>query len=196
MKTKYTAGAVRELISKQWESDLPDRVIDALRPFHGKPITTRILAKLPALPNGATWRLVRNYGWTALETSTYCKPEGYADKTSVNLILARSEASVPLDVEYVAGNVPMGGNSYGENCAYFSARRERNAKRLEAQNDQELCKKMADSLNRYAAAIEELNAAREEFDGLTEYGTPFNADRYTLEKLADPDRKATHKEKA
>ena len=192
---KFTAGAVRDIIAQTWESDLPDRVIEALRPFDGKNITTRILSALPALPNGATWRLRRQYGWTSLQTSTYCTPQGYADGTSLDLILARSESSVPLDLNYVAGNVPLGGNSYGENTAYFSARRERNAARLVAQNDGALCQKTADILNRYAAALAELAAARHDLDEITSYGPPLDPVKYDLRRLVDPHDKAAHEDK-
>lgn len=190
--TKQTAGTVRDMIAASWESDLPDRVIEALRPFNGKNITTRILAALPALPNGATWRLIRHYGWTSLQTSTYCTPQGYADKTSLYLILARSESSVPLDLDYVAGKIPLGNNTYGENTAYFQARVERNAQRLTAQNDGELCQKTADCLNRYAQALTDLASAREELDKLTEYGTPLDPIKYKLRGMVDPHDKAGH----
>lgn len=194
MKTekKFTAATVAEFIGKTFESDLPDRVIDALRPFDGKNITTRILAALPALPNGATWRLRRQYGWTSLQTSTYCTPQGYADGTSLDLILARSESSVPLNLEYVAGNVPLGNNSYGENCAYFSARRERNANRATAQSNAELCGKAAAILNRYAAAVAEMEKARAEFEKLAEHGTPLDPVKWDFLRAVDPNDKATH----
>jgi hypothetical protein len=191
----FTAASVREFIAQRMESDLPDRVIEALRPFNGKPITTRLLAALPALPDGGKWYLKRQYGWTALESSTYCTPKGYADKTSISLILTRTEASVPLDVEYVAGNVPMGGATYGENAAYFAARRERNHKRMEASNIIEECSRAARILNRYQAAVEELEAARVEFEELTEYSGYFNPDNYALRDMVDPHNKAGHEEK-
>lgn len=193
--TKLTSGDIREIIAKTWESDLPDRVIEALRPFNGKNITTRILAALPALPNGATWRLERRYGWTSLATSTYCTPQGYAEKTSLSLILARSEASVPLDLNYVAGNVPFGGNSYGENCCYFSARRERNTHRLTASNDGELCAKTAALLNRYSAAVAEIEACGKELEELAGFGSPLSPVYYELRELADPHNKAAHVKK-
>lgn len=191
----FTAEFIRDTIAKDFESDLPDRVIEALRPFDGKPITTRILKALPALPNGATWRLIRHYGWTCLQTSTYCQPQGYRDGTSLDLILCRTESSVPLDVNYVAGLKPMANNSYGENAAYFSARVERNKDRLTAQNDAELCKKTADVMNKYAKAIFELEIARAELDELTKYGTPLHPLVYTLRKMVDPHDKATHEVK-
>jgi hypothetical protein len=190
---KFTAGKVRDIIAQDWESDLPDRVIDALRPFDGKNISTRILSGLPALPNGATWRLVRHYGWTCLQTSSYGTMQGYADKTSLDLILARSEKSVPLDLNYVAGKIPLSG-TLGENCAYFSARVERNADRLTAMNDGELCKRTAEALNRYAEAIAALESARAGLDALTEYVEPLHPMKYDLRRLVDPHDKAGHVE--
>jgi len=192
MKNKITAAAVRSMILKSMESDLPDRVIEALKPFDGKNITTRILSVLPALPNGATWHLIRHYGWTCLQTSTYCQPQGYADGTSLDLILARSESSVPLDLNYVAGNVPLGNNSHGENIAYFSARRERNAQRQAALDNPDLCAKTAAVMARYAAAISALEESSAELEALTEYGTPLNPLRYELRRVVDPHEKAQH----
>lgn len=191
---KHTAKTIAAIIAANLESDLPDRVIEALRPYDGKNITTRILDALPPLPNGATWRLIRNYGWTCLQTSTYCTPQGYADKTSMDLILTRTEASVPLDLAYVAGENKEK-NSYGENCAYFSARRERNAARHQAMSDPEMLKKSATALNKYTAAIDALAAARAELDEITEYGTPMHPEQYTLRGIADPHDKAAHTDK-
>ena len=192
---KYNAAKVSDIISKSMESDLPDRVIEALRPFDGKNITTRILSALPKLPNGAEWRLVRHYGWTCLQTTTYCTPQGYADGTSLDLILARTESSVPLDLKYAAGEVAIGNNSYGENVAYFSARRERNAKRIEAKNDANLCKRAADVLNKYAEAVAKMEEARAELDQLAEYGTNLEPMSHELRRLVDPHDKATHTNK-
>jgi len=188
---KHTAKTIAAIITANLESDLPDRVIEALRPYDGKNITTRILDALPPLPNGATWRLVRHYGWTCLQTSTYCTPQGYADKTSLDLILTRTEASVPLDLEYVTG-IKSG---HEENPAYFSARRERNAARQQALNDPEMLKKAAAALNKYTAAIDALAAARAELDEITAYGTPMHPEQYTLRGIADPHDKAAPTDK-
>ncbi len=167
----HTFQTVHDLIQSQYESDLPDRVLQALRPFDGKDITTRILAKMPALP-GVTWRLKRNYGWTTLETSTYCTPEGYANKTSLSLMLVRTEASVPLDTAWVER----------ENPAYFSARVERNHARMEAMNTKPTLDACADAMNRVQAAIAETRAAMASLAALTEYGSTLYPDHYDIER--------------
>ena len=190
-----TGSMVREIIGKNMESDLPDRVIEALRPYDGKNITTRMIEKLPALPNGGKWYLIRHYGWTSLQTSTYGKSEGYAGGTSLDLILARSEASVPLDVDYVAGKKPLGNNKYGENCSYFSARVERNEARKKAMADVALLEATGEAMTNYKASIESLRVARETLDNMTDYGTSLHPEQYTLRGIVDPHNKAEHEEK-
>lgn len=181
---RYTADDVRDILAAQMESDLPDKILAALAQHNGKKITTRILECLPVLPNGGTWRLIRHYGWTSLQSSTYGTDAGYAEKTSVDLILCRTESSVALDVDLVRK----------ENPAYFAGRVERNAQRAAAMAGAPIiCRTMADCLNAYGAAIDALQDARKWFDALTEYGNAFAADRYTLRDLVDPHEKATHK---
>jgi hypothetical protein len=116
--------------------------------------------------------LLRNYGWTSLQTSSYCQPAGYADGTSLSLILARSEASVPLDLAEVER----------ENTAYFAARKERNHARMEAMNTKSTLDACAAAMNAYQAAAAALAEARAELDTLTEYGGILNPDKYEIER--------------
>lgn len=180
----FTHQTVHDLIQRQYESDLPDRVLHALRPLDGKPITTRLLAKMPELPGGAYWRLIRHYGWTSLETSTYSTPAGYSSGTSLSLILARSEASVPLDTAFVEEH----------NTAYYSGRRERNHARMEAMNTKATLDACADVMNKAQSAIAALRTVAAHLEALTEYGTTLNPDRYEIERACglyyvDLDRK-------
>lgn len=168
----FTRQTVHDILQSHWESDLPDRTLQALRAFDGKPITTRLLAKLPTLANGATWRLIRHYGWTSLETSTYGQPQGYRDKTSMSLVLVRTEASVPLDTAWVER----------ENTAYFAARRERNHARMEAMNTKTTLDACAAAMSGCSAALTALQTAMAQLETLTEVGTNLNPDRYTLQK--------------
>lgn len=167
---KHTRQSVADLIQERWESDLPDRVIEALRPFNGKAITTRLLDKLPG--GRDEWRLHRNYGWTELSNMPYIRSQGSA-RDGVRLILARTEASVPLDLPAVEV----------DNVAYFAARRERNHARMEARNNAELLDDMAAVLNRIECAKDELEMARDRFEYLAGYGKPFHADYYELRKV-------------
>lgn len=165
--TKHTKTTIAALIQASWESDLPDRVLDALRPFDGKPITTRLLEKLPGGKD--TWTMLRNYGWTEIETRDYHRSSG---NTGMRLILARSESSVPLDLAFVEADNP----------AYFSGRRERNHARMEARNDGDRLDKLAATMNRIEYLQAELAKAQAEFNALVEYGEVFNPDRYELER--------------
>lgn len=166
---KHTRDSVSELIFANWESDLPDRVLEALRPLDGKPITTRILAKMPALPESDGWRLRREYGMTHLQTLSYLRSD-FRAKHAISLLLAHSEASVPLDCTYVVER----------NTAYFEARVRRNHARMEARNDRELLDVTAVVMNEIEIAIDRLHRVAEHFTKLTEYGTVLDPDRYTL----------------
>jgi hypothetical protein len=167
----HTRQSVSDLLQDRWESDLPDRILEALKPFHGKPITTRLLDKLPG--GRDEWRMRREYGWTRIENMPYIRTHG-RDRNGVSIILARSEASVPLDLAFVEQ----------DNVAYYLGRRERNHARMEARNDAAKLDAMASVLNR----IEALNAAREavlkDFEQLAGYGEIFNPDKYELERAA------------
>src|SRR5687767_1157643 len=109
----HTRQSVSDLIQSRWESDLPDKVLDALRPLEGKAITTRLLDRLPGRKEN--WRLERHYGWTSLQTKGYGR-DWVKEDESLDIMLVRSEASMPLDLAWVEENNP----------AYFKGRRERN----------------------------------------------------------------------
>ena len=168
MNGKHTFQTVSDLVQENWESDLPDAVLEALRPLDGKNVTTRILDKLPG--GRDKWILERAYGMTHLKNKVYAFSQG-SERGGVSLILDWREDSFPLDIRKVEEKNP----------AYFSARKERNHKRMEARNTKELLDKMATAMNRVEAAKAEFEKAKAHLESLTEYGAPFEPDRYAIE---------------
>jgi len=163
----HTFNSVSELIRENWESEEPDKILQALRPMDGKQVTTRILDKLPG--GKERWRLRRQYGMTHLEENSYWRTDG---NHGISLLMAHTEASFPLNVNELEQ----------KNAAYFSGRRERNHKRMEASHTRELLEKMADAMNKIERAKAALQAGMAEFDALTAYGEPFSQDQYELER--------------
>jgi hypothetical protein len=167
MKT-HTFQTVADLLQENWESDLPDKVMEALRPFDGKMVTTRMLEKLPG--GKGQWVLERAYGMTHIKNRDYWMTHGNA-KNGVSLLLGHTEASFPFEWAKLAEKNP----------AYFSGRKERNHARMGARNTKDLLDRMAAAMNRVERANLELEAARKEFEELAGYGQPFAPDRYRLE---------------
>jgi hypothetical protein len=165
----YTFNDVADILQNQWENDIPDQVLNALRPMNGKNITTRILDRLPGGKD--VWRLTRNYGMTHIENRDYWHSSGNS-REGVNLLVDWRTDSFPLDIAALEKN----------NAAYFSARKERNHSRMEARNNRELLTSMADAMNKIEAANKALEAAKNEFEALTEYGSAFYADKFELER--------------
>src|SRR5215475_2256925 len=93
---EHTARTLSALIQSRWEIDLPEKVLDSLRPLNGKAITTRLLDKMPG--GKEKWYLIRHYGWTSLRNNSY-RIGDY--ENGMEIMLARSETSVPLDVAWV-----------------------------------------------------------------------------------------------
>lgn len=170
----HTRQSVSDFIQARWESDLPDQVLEALKPYQGKNITTRLLDVLPG--GKGQWRMSRQYGWTELETINYIRTQG---NEGTRLILARSESSVPLDLAFVEK----------ENPAYYAGRRERNHARMEARNTAALLDKLAHVLNRVETARVLLDSAKADLDALTEHGEVFNPERYALRKICGYEEK-------
>lgn len=168
----HTRQSVHDLIQSRWESDEPDKVLEALRPFDGKPITTRLLDKMPG--GRERWRLRREYGMTHLETLTYLRSGGDA---GTSLLFNWTEASVPLEWAQLEER----------NAAYFKGRRERNHARMEAMNTRETLDDIAEAMNDAEQAIEQLQLAQERIEELTDYGTPLNPERYAIEKACGLD---------
>lgn len=172
MKTeRHTIHTVAALIKSRWESDEPDQVLHALRAFDGKNITTRMIDKLPG--GKERWYLRREYGMTHICTRDYGRSGG---EIGYSFMVAHTEASVPFSsVDFES-----------RNACYFSARRERNHKRMEAVNDRDMLQEMADTLNDLDSAQRALTMASERFDVLTGYDATFSPDRFALMKLWEP----------
>jgi hypothetical protein len=168
----HTRQTVHDLIQSQWESDLPDRVLVALAKFHGKNITTRIETHLNTDMPGHEWRIFKHYGWTSLQNEAYWRHDGKDRKDGIDLMLVRSEASVPLDLTWVER----------ENAAYFDARKTRNHARMEAMNTRGTLDALALAMNNAERAIELLTDAKNRLDDLTKYGETLNPDRYTFQR--------------
>ncbi len=165
----HTRQSVHDLIQSRWESDLPDRVLQA--------ITTRIERALTNIFQTEdagmfhTWRIIRHYGWTSLENDAYWKSSGSA-RDGISLMLVRSEASVPLDVAWVEAN----------NQAYFEARRARNHARMEAMNTAGTLDAVALAMNNVERGIEALTDAQNRLDDLTKHGETLDPDRFELQR--------------
>lgn len=166
----HTRQSVSDFLLERTESDLPDKILECLRSYTGKAVTTRILDKLPGGKN--EWRLRRQYGMTHLENNAYWRSSGSAEG-GISLLLAHTEASFTFDAN----------DMVQRNAAYFSARKERNHTRMEARNDAAKLDRMAAVLNRIERATQELQNAWADLDTLTEYNEPFAADKYAFQRL-------------
>jgi hypothetical protein len=169
MEPKHTPASVAALITKNIEPATAEEVLVALMPLDGQLITTRLLDRLPG--GRVEWRLARHYGWTEIKNRAYISTGG-EHREGICLILARSEASVPLDVALVER----------ENPAYYSGRRQRNALRLAALANAELLSRIALLMNE----IEDSNGIRaaqqRQFAAFVNTGEPLNPDQYDLER--------------
>jgi|ERR1041385_9078872 hypothetical protein len=167
-KITHTAHTLRALIQARWESDLPDKVLEILKKENGKNITTRLVDKMPK--ESGPWYLIRHYGWTSLGNDAYRR--GDYGKDAMEIMLARSEASVPLDAAWVEK----------ENAAYYSARKARNHARMEALNSVDELEAVAQAMNDCEQARAQLIAANARLKKLTQYGSKFSPDEYEIER--------------
>lgn len=172
----HTHQTVHDLIQSRWESDTPDKILAALRPYEGKPFTTRLLDKLPGGKD--VWQLRKQYGMTHLQNRAYSQSSGNA-ADGVSLLLAHTESCVNVDTRDIEQRNP----------AYFSARRERNHRRMEAMNSKATLDAIAAAMNRAETAIINMLKAAEAVEELTAYGTTLDPDRYAIEKACGLDDK-------
>jgi hypothetical protein len=164
----HTATTLAKLIASHMEPDHAERVLAALKPHDGEPITTRLLDKLPG--GRVEWRMTRELGRTDIKNRAFkrgMEPEG------LELTLANSEASVPLDVAYVER----------ENARYFEARRHRNAQRKAAISDTPLLTRLAFIMNEIEDLTHKLAFAKAQFAAFVEdRDAPLYPERYELER--------------
>jgi hypothetical protein len=164
----HTAKSVREFLLSQRESDEPDAVLAILKAHNYKPLTKRLLAKLPG--GEERWRLSQFATMTHLETRDYARSGG---NTGIHLLMAYATTNVTIDAAWIEKNNP----------AYFKGRRERNASRDAAASNPDLLSCMANRLNAYAEAKSELDEAKLHLDAATSHGQPFSSDSYEWERL-------------
>lgn len=169
MTPKHTAQTLAALIERRREPETAEAVLHALRPHHGQLITTRLLDKLPG--GRVEWRLSRTMGWTEIVNDAYRKTQGNAPD-GLRLIIARSEAAVPLDVPWVER----------ENVAYFAGRRERNKQRDAALADTEMLTRFSFVMNEIEDLHHKLAFARKSFEVFVEHDKPCSPDRYEFER--------------
>jgi len=162
----HTPTSLTTLIANHLEPDHADRVLAALKPLDGQLITTRLLDKLPG--GRVEWRLTRDMGYTKVANRAYKhhRAEG------IELMLARSEGSVPLDVAWVER----------ENPHQFAGRRERNALRAQAMANKEALAKLAAVMNELEDLQKRVAAAKVTFAAYTGDNTPYRVVRYELER--------------
>lgn len=164
----FTTETVVALLRAHRESDEPDAVLAVLKEHDGKPLTKRLLSKLPG--GEARWLIRQVAGMTSLEDRDYLHSQG---NRGVHLLMAYQLTSVRIEAAWVEEH----------NAGYFAARRSRNSMRDAAAKDTQLCAGMAEALNAYAAAKAQLDRAKENLDGLTEHGASFSPDQYEWERL-------------
>jgi hypothetical protein len=167
MSKVITAEDVRSLVASHWEDDTPDKILAVFQANEGKRWSKRILAKLPG--GEAEWSIRQVAGMTNIVDRDYYRYEGRQGYS----FLVHYDSDEGR--EYISAQ-----RLQDRNTCYFSARRERNALRLEAKNAAVLCARVAITLNAVASARRALAAAEKAFDELTGYGEPFSPDRHAL----------------
>ena len=167
-RKNITAEMIRELVEQSIEPLKPLEVLEWLKGWVGKPLTTRIEKAINAAFPGEDFRLIRAYGMTNLENGAYRQlrysqqkqKDRKAWQAGINILLAHSEAAVPLQEVYLKEH----------NRQYTHGTPERNAVRSECVQHAE---RLAAAINAYHAAAEELGEAMK----------PFSADRYHIEEV-------------
>jgi hypothetical protein len=114
----------------------------------------------------------REYGWTTIKNRAYATSKGDSPD-GLDLMLARSKASVPLDAAWVEQ----------ENARYFAGRRERNAQRAQAMANKAVLAQLADVMNEIEQLKRQLACATEQFNTFTEPSdAPCHVERYALQR--------------
>jgi hypothetical protein len=167
---KITEETIKRVLEVSLESEEPDAILAILKEHEGKPLTKRILGKLPG--GEESWRLTHAYGMTHLETWTYCRTSG---KDGFHFLLAHAEKNVVLDTQFFVERNP----------SYFEGRIERNRERRNALGRPMACDRLADRMNAVQAARRALQKAEEEMETVVQAG--FTADRYDWQVLVGED---------
>lgn len=169
-KLSATETAILAYLTQSHEPDEPVTAIMAfLRSIDGKPLTAR---HLPAIQKiDPTCRIDKStMGATRIEWGRYGVNGG---RTGGSLLIHYVNESAPRVVN--ANDIEA------RNPAYFAARIERNHARMEAQNDRDALRKLAD-------AVDALNAARKIINDMTEFGEALNVVRHDVRAMAGLDK--------
>lgn len=176
MKT-VSPDDVLKTLAAQRESDEPDTILDILKQHDGKRLTVRLLDKLPGGPD--RWRITHSASMTYIQEHKYGRTggrEGYC------FFMAYATTSVVIDVKYIEE----------KNTCYFSARRERNAKRDAILNDKVNKTQIAMSISvRINAVLHARMMLADALRGLGEYtahGEMLSPDQYVWEALAGAEK--------
>jgi hypothetical protein len=174
MTTWITVGDVLDIINRNWESDLPDSVLEVWKQNEGKPLTKRILAKLPGGED--RWRFWQTAGMTNLEEKVYSNTNG---NNGLSLLLAHRLTNITIDsAELVTRNTHA-----------FAARKERNAKRENARAYSLDLAGITTAINAVRKARAELAEAESLLETYTGYGCNFSPDSYDIKALCDIDKR-------
>jgi len=177
-----TTGDLGALILTLIESSMEDtKIPNAIAAYAdkraGKTVTKTDAAQLGS-QLGIPVRIRRQYGMTHVSWAT----SGSSSCDEHSILLAHSETNV---------HWPSGAELRAKEPAYFAARDERNAARqalLSAHHEIERLPYIHPShIERAAAAIVKLRAAREELSQLVDYGQPMHVMRHAIEKLTEKD---------
>ena len=166
METRHTVASVAALIAKNVEPEIAEEVLLALRPLDGQLITARMLDKLPG--GRVEWRLSRTLGWTEIRNRANVRNK----RDGVMLLLARSDQSVPLSIQFVER----------ENAEFLEGRRQRNALRAQALADVELLSRVASLMNEIEDLNQKHQTVKQQFAAFLESGEPLSPDQYELER--------------
>jgi hypothetical protein len=165
---KVTVETVRSILTTRMESEVVDEILAILKTMDGKPLTKRILPKLPG--DEERWCITQSAGMTSLEEKSYRRTSG---NTGVSLLMAYATANVVIDAKFVEERNP----------AWFEGRRERNAERRRALEMPAVLALAESLLNDVIRARAALAAAEARLSALTSYKEPLSADRYAWEEL-------------
>jgi len=128
------------LVRSRLESNEPqDTILEVLRKYDGKRLTTRHAEKINQAIPALDCRISKRYGMTAIEWGNYWSSGG---TTGGSLHMAHCDINVVIDVAFILE----------KNKAYFSAKDTRNETRQKALADPVTCAAVDAAIQRYQEA--------------------------------------------
>lgn len=167
-----TPTQVLETLAANRESEEPDAILAVLKAHDGKQLTVRLLDKLPG--GSERWHISKSAGMTHLTEWRYTRTGG---REGMSFLMAYSTTSVVIDAAWVEEHA----------TCYFSARRERNAKRdrvLTGPDRDTIADVMSTRINAVLTARMRLEHALQELGEWTGYDKLLSPDQYVWEALA------------